>query len=164
MTAISHRSARAARGFSLIEVLVALVILSVGLLGLGLLQATSLKASFGANHRTVATNLAYQLLDMVRANRLWAYRYAYITTTDFAGINPATCNPQPVGGVTGDLVSDDIQGWECQVVHNLPGGEAVVTLNAGGVPGAIAVTIDWTDARFKTTEGQTSTFTLASQL
>lgn len=164
MIASTLRSARTARGFTLIEVLVSLVILSVGLLGLGLLQATSLKASYGANQRTVATNLAYQMIDMIRSNRRLISRYSYIAPADFSGI-PTTCDQQPVAGAA-DIVGDDINGWECQVVRNLPGGTATVAIPdpVTGTVGSVRVTITWTDARFANANDQGNTFALASQL
>jgi type IV pilus assembly protein PilV len=55
-------------GFTLIEVLVAMVVLTVGLLGLAGLQATSLKNSQNAYYRSVATQLAYDMADRMRAN------------------------------------------------------------------------------------------------
>ena len=144
------------RGFTLIEVLVALVILSIGLLGLGLLQASSLKASFGSNHRTVATNLAYEVLDQMRANRYQAYRYNDIVAGNFGGINPTTCSTQPAN--SGDVIADDEAVWQCEVVKNLPNGTADVTLNNG----IALVIIRWNDQRFQV--GGNTQFTLTSQL
>jgi type IV pilus assembly protein PilV len=60
---------RHARGVSLIEVLVAVLVLSVGLLGLAALQGFSLQANQGAYHRTQAVNVAYELADFYRVNR-----------------------------------------------------------------------------------------------
>ncbi|HLE93281.1 MAG TPA: type IV pilus modification protein PilV, partial [Sulfuricaulis sp.] len=56
------------RGFSLIEVLVALLVLSIGLLGLAALQTTSLQYNTGSYFRTQATFLAYDIIDRMRAN------------------------------------------------------------------------------------------------
>lgn len=56
------------RGFTLIEVMLALVIFSIGLLGLATLQATSLQQSHTAYLKTQATYLAYDILDRMRAN------------------------------------------------------------------------------------------------
>lgn len=55
-------------GFSLIEVLVALLVLSIGLLGLAALQTTSLQYNTGSYSRTQATLLAYDIMDRMRAN------------------------------------------------------------------------------------------------
>ena len=55
-------------GFSLIEVLVALFILSIGLLGLAALQTTGLKFNHQSYQRTQATMLSYDIIDRIRAN------------------------------------------------------------------------------------------------
>jgi type IV pilus assembly protein PilV len=60
---------RTNRGLSLIEVLVALLVLSVGLLGLTALQTFTLQANQGAYHRTQAVNTAYEIADFMRTNR-----------------------------------------------------------------------------------------------
>ena len=155
-------AAAGARGFTLIEVLISLVILSVGLLGLGLLQAQSLKTSYSANHRTQATNLAYQLLDEIRSNRRLAFRYSYIATGDFSSINPLTCDPQPTNGT--DVVDNDIKGWECQVARTLPGATAQVTMPYLGVNGNVQIQLTWNDTRFQNTADQGNTFALSTQL
>lgn len=56
------------QGLSLIEVLVALLVLSVGLLGLVALQSFTLQANQGAYHRTQAVNAAYEIVDFMRSN------------------------------------------------------------------------------------------------
>ena len=75
------------RGFSMIEVLIALVVLAVGLLGLALLQTTNLRFTKSANQRTQAVNLATEMLDMIRANHSEAAAYAAIDPASFAGVS-----------------------------------------------------------------------------
>jgi len=60
---------RNTQGLSLIEVLVALLVLSIGLLGLVALQSFTLQANQGAYYRTQAVNTAYEVTDFMRANR-----------------------------------------------------------------------------------------------
>lgn len=55
-------------GFSLVEVLVALLVLSIGLLGLAALQVTGIKFNHQSYQRTQATVLAYEIADRMRAN------------------------------------------------------------------------------------------------
>jgi len=62
-------AARHQRGVSLIEVLVTIVVLSVGLLGTASLQLTTLQTHQRAYSRTQATNIAYTIADLARANR-----------------------------------------------------------------------------------------------
>lgn len=63
------RAMRAQRGLTLIEVLVTVVVLSVGLLGVAAIQSFSLQSNQAAYERTQATNLAYEFADFLRVNR-----------------------------------------------------------------------------------------------
>ena len=55
-------------GISLVEVIVTILILSIGLLGMAALQNTSLKLAYDSYLRTQASFLAYDLIDRIRAN------------------------------------------------------------------------------------------------
>ena len=88
MNRYSRRPGRGkAAGFSLIEVMVAVLVLGVGLLGFALLQTMSVRFTQSANQRTQATNLAYDMLDQMRANRIAAGQYVgnYAAATSGAG-------------------------------------------------------------------------------
>ena len=91
MNRYSRRPGRGkAAGFSLIEVMVAVLVLGVGLLGFALLQTMSVRFTQSANQRTQATNLAYDMLDQMRVNRLAAGQYVgnYAAATSGAGCVP----------------------------------------------------------------------------
>ena len=60
---------KSSRGFSLIEVLISLVVLSVGLLSVGQLMLTSLTTAAYGNHYTQATALAQAKMEEFRASR-----------------------------------------------------------------------------------------------
>lgn len=124
-----HSPVRAAmHGFSMIEVLIALVVLAVGLLGLALMQTMNLRYTQSANHRTMATNLAYDLLDQMRANRLSAEQFDAATFAVGAGGGP----PCPARRVNTVTVTENITRWQCQVVEALGAdASANVDYNAG---------------------------------
>lgn len=135
--------ARPPRGFTMIEVLIALLVLAFGLLGFALLQTMNLRFTQSANYRTQATNLAYDLLDQIRANRLVAPQYTAITTASFTGLKAKSCGARPMGAVT---VDDNIKRWRCQVVDTLGEGSSAVVLYAAD--GTVNVTITWGDVRW----------------
>ncbi|HET7307056.1 MAG TPA: type IV pilus modification protein PilV [Gammaproteobacteria bacterium] len=134
-------------GFSLIEVLIALVILSVGLLGLAGLQTSSLHANDGAYLRTQANVLAYNLLDRMRANISEAKGGAYNRAiSDPAPTNPPVCIPTadvPTPDCTpAELVQWDMSQWMKQVAK-LPDGKASVSTDTSGTNTLVTVTLKW---------------------
>jgi type IV pilus assembly protein PilV len=130
-----------ARGFSLIEVLVALVIIGVGMLGIAKIQAMAYASTGTASLRSLAAIEASSLASAMRANRsYWSVTAATATqtisisgaqgtlgvtaSTDGALLNLAnclnvTCNPQP-------LAAYDLQQWAKSLNTLLPGDTATV--------------------------------------
>lgn len=149
MTAYRRENRRVRQGqggFSLIEVLVAILVMAFGLLGFALLQTMSLRFAQGANQRTQATNLAYDLLDQMRANRLVAAQYEG-ASFDSGGVAGCGADDRPVGAMS---VAANIRRWQCQVVNNLgTESEAQVVVNDGNV----LVRINWGEERWNNGEG-----------
>lgn len=92
------------RGATLIEVLVAMLILSVGLLGLAGMQMTALKSNQSAYYRSQATVLAQDIIDRMRANRTEALNGVYDTA-----LKNETCNPKITP--SGTLAQKDVAEW-----------------------------------------------------
>ncbi|NEX17168.1 MAG: type IV pilus modification protein PilV [Halochromatium sp.] len=124
-------------GFTLIEVLIAAVVLAVGLLGLAGLQGLTLRMSQGAYLRSQAVNLAYEIADIMRANQDNAANYV-VDALDYIGSFPA-CNASYVRADTGDIVADDVDEWVNHIVCFLPQGEASIA-QAGNL---ITITVCW---------------------
>ncbi|MDY0021618.1 type IV pilus modification protein PilV [Arenimonas caeni] len=76
--ALPH-SRRTQVGASLLEVLIAVLILAIGLLGIAALQSLTLKNTQSASERTAAIIQSYAMLDMMRANRPQAIARLYDT-------------------------------------------------------------------------------------
>jgi type IV pilus assembly protein PilV len=95
------RKLRGKEGFSLIEVLVALVILAVGLLGLALFQTTAIKGNAIASKWTVATELAQDRLERFR-HVSWDNSFASSNTGGFTTGPPPQPNYANLPGAAGD--------------------------------------------------------------
>ncbi|MGV8959389.1 MAG: type IV pilus modification protein PilV [Stenotrophomonas sp.] len=129
---------RRTRGFSLIEVLIALLLLSFGLLGLGFLQVMNVRYTQSAQHRTMATNLAYEVLDMMRSNHVAARQFGSINPGSFSGVKvPASGCARSASGA----YVDNIARWKCEVVSSLPAGNAEIGFDGDNV----TVTVSWSD-------------------
>lgn len=85
------RSRRLQAGLNLLEVLIAALVLSIGLLGLAGLQVSSLKTTQNASLKQEATFVLYDLLERMRSNRQAALAGSYIQTTDCTMIPPQAC-------------------------------------------------------------------------
>jgi len=116
---------RSVGGFTLLEVLVALVVLSIGLLGLAGLQLTSVTNTRDAYYRTQAITLSYDIADRMRANMdaVDANNYDANTTT-----TPVASCRSTAGCSTTNMANDDLALWR-QAVATLPGGEGIVCID-----------------------------------
>ena len=124
----------AQRGFTLLESLVALVVLSVGLLGVAKLVLGAVHADDSAYMRGQATQLAYELLDQMRANRPGAIASNYVypgTVPTNNNCNGAACTPL-------QLAQLDLFNFNSRVTSALPTGTFTVAIATliGTVTGA----------------------------
>lgn len=127
-------------GFSMIEVLIALLVLAFGLLGFALLQTMNLRYAQSANQRTVATNLAYSLLDTVRANRVSVNEYTALTTGSFAAAPDRNC---PLDVSVALTPTAQMDRWRCQVKQAL--GDQAQAAFTVPTPGVVNIRIVWGD-------------------
>lgn len=133
MPMLSHPF-RKETGATLIEVLVAMVVLAIGLLGLAGLQATSIQSNHSAYYRSQATLLAGDLADRMRANRTEALTDAYLI--DF----PTSSTENSVSGTS---AQKDVAEWLNQLALTLPDGTGKVEKNGT----LVTISIRWNDTR-----------------
>jgi len=126
-------------GFSLIEAMVALIVLSVGMMGIAALHGQALGAGRTAQFRTIAINLAADMADRIRVNRLGGAAYA-------GGAANNNCDPAGGGGVDctpAQMAAHDLFLWQQQVQAALPNGQALLQFNNGTVPPTYTITVSW---------------------
>ena len=127
------RSRRAQRGMTLVEVLVTLVLTSVGLLGVAALQLTSLKSNQESYVRSQAAMLAADMLDRMRSNQVGFIAGNY----DMA--NDATAST----GTAGTVAAADIAAWQATINRLLPGSDADAAGRVVRNDHIVTITIRW---------------------
>jgi len=140
-------------GFSLIEALVAFLILSVGMLGIASLQTVALRAGTTATLRSAATMKNQEILERMRANPAGLLDYIAGTgdgltapTNICAGI-PSKCTTVPASGK--DMALSDVYLWKQDILSVFPSTTtATITMVPGAAsptvrPQQVTVTINW---------------------
>ena len=145
---------RCAKGFTLVEVLVAMVLLSIGLLGVAKLVLGAVHADDSAYLRSQATQMAYAMLDQMRANQTAAVGGSYtFADTRTAGNPGTTCTTAVCTPAT--IALADVYNWQQQLAAALPGfadgtkpyGTLTVTPGTPAAGSTLAsVTVFWNDS------------------
>lgn len=156
-------AARLARqeGFSLVELLVAVLVMGVGILGVAALQLQSLQDNRTALTRVEAVNLAWDMLDRIRANPGGRAGYGDVTF-DSALPQASDCGAADCDPVA--MAAYDVRSWKCQLgrprdvaactdwrvrtglpsrelAAGLPSGDGAVSIRGS----AVQVTVRWKD-------------------
>ncbi|PWG65142.1 type IV pilus modification protein PilV [Sediminicurvatus halobius] len=145
-------------GFTLTEVLVAVLVLSIGLLGLAAMQVRALQYNQSAYLRSQASLLAYDVMERMRANPSAAVAGDYDVALTDAPASVTACNTSSSSCSAGQLAAYDLATWQCQLGNwSSSSACAGLGIDAGILPdgrGAIqragnsfTVTIQWTDRR-----------------
>ena len=123
-------------GMSMIESLIALLVISIGLLGIAAMQITSLKQSSSAHWSSQAVWYSYEITDRIVANGS-----AFAT---YDGIDTNNDYDMDCGGsacTTDQMVTADASDWK-EMVSNLPDGRGVISSPAAN---ALTVSVMWRD-------------------
>src|SRR5688572_1437213 len=124
-------------GFGLVESLVALVVVSVGMIGIAVLYGQGLGASRTALYRTQAVILASDMADRIRLNRRGGatYQTAGAGTARNCVPGGAMCNPT-------QMAEHDLWAWNAQIDLQLPAADGVVLYTAAAPP-TYTIRITW---------------------
>ena len=127
-----------ANGFTLIEILVAMLILAIGVLGIAALQYKGLQYNQDAYFRTQINYLAYDIADRMRLNQANAAQYATnLTDYQVPATAPTGCDESAVS------YTNDLACWKQSLYNALPPGSVANIDDAGS--GLYSVTLTWTD-------------------
>jgi type IV pilus assembly protein PilV len=134
------RGGRHGTGFSLVEVLIALIIMSVGMLGIAGLYVHSMQAGRTSLFRHHAVMLAGDVADRIRANPLGGAAYE--------GAGNKICAVGGADCTAADMAANDVALWLEQAAASLPDGTVAVVYNDALVPSTYSVTVRWSEAGY----------------
>jgi type IV pilus assembly protein PilV len=158
-----------ARGFSLIEVMVALVVCSIGLLGLAKMESLALSSTSVAGSRSIAAIEASSLAAAMHADPgYWAGGFAPATTlvsastvNNFSAASPCL-TPGAGSCIPSAMAFYDLQQWAIALGAVLPGYLATISCSTTGFPVTCTIQIQWTENGVAVNAQQTGIGTLAA--
>jgi type IV pilus assembly protein PilV len=155
---------RQSQGFTLVEALISVLIMSIGLLGVAALQTRSLGSSHTASQRSQAILAAGDIADRIRANRVAGSTTAGANYSNIAAADNScrAAHYSDAHGLVADctpvqLAADDLSDWNAHIGAVLPTGTGVVCIDStpndgtagapacDGVGNVYAIKIFWTE-------------------
>ena len=138
------RNSRRQAGFSMIEVLVTLLIISLALLGTAGLQMYSMRLNQGGQFRTQAVFLVADLAERIEANKPGAVAGNYLTATSSVPVAVSTaCVDDPCVPLA--LAGFDLSQWQNAIAATLPQSSWTVAHDGPINPITYTITIGWVD-------------------
>ncbi|MEP6886242.1 MAG: type IV pilus modification protein PilV [Gammaproteobacteria bacterium] len=155
-----------ARGFSLVEVMVALVICAIGLLGIAKMESLALSSTGVASARSLAAIEASSMAAAMHANRAyWGNATAPATTLVDATANnyssAAACTTAGVCNTAQKMALYDLQQWSLALQAVLPNFFATINCSITTLPVNCTITIQWAEAGVALNAQQTNMANLA---
>ena len=138
------------RGFTLIEVLIAVVVMSIGLLGLAGLQATGMRNNHTAYLRSQATVLVYDIVDRMRATRSRTVANLGQLSSYVAGIGESPSGSTDCSAnfcSAAQMANYDLAQWKAVLAQALPLGDGSVAVNVNGSIVTVTVAVQWDEDR-----------------
>ena len=130
------------KGFSLVEVLIALIVMSVGMLGIAGLYVQSMQAGRTSMLRHHAVNLAGDIADRIRANPTAGAAYRATSGAD------NNCVAQDLDCSVAQMAAHDIFLWQQQAAEFLPAmadgsQQVIIAFDAEATPPTYSITVRW---------------------
>jgi len=136
---------QANKGFTLLEVMIALVIFSIGLLGLAGMQTISLENNRVAYKRTIATQLVNDMADRIRNNPGGTYTHDVTAATSIP--SPVCVSTTASACTSANMANWDLYEWDKDIWDiknsNLANPRAIITNPSAGV---FNITIGWDES------------------
>jgi type IV pilus assembly protein PilV len=136
------------RGFTLIEVMVAIIVIAVSVLGLAAMLGRVHTNAYGALLRTDASILLTDMAERVMANRATVMNPLTTATYQAAIDTDPDCANKPAAAATATAVAAlDLWEFRCMAKQSLPAGKGSVVPDAAIPPANVIITVQWDDSR-----------------
>jgi len=146
------------QGFTLLESLISLTVLSIGLLGIAALFFEGLRSGRTAIYRTEAVYLAGDMADRIRANPLGGTAYTEDGSTKGCIGGTKNCS-------AAELAAEDRLIWETEIQNLMPGGTEYSVTYAEGTPtNTYVISLSWQEPGFVDAEGNPKPLTYALEM
>jgi len=130
------RAARAASGFSVLEILVALIVIGLGVIGVAALYTEGVETTARTDPRTIAAELAETIAVSIRRNSEGRRGYARVM-----GI---VCNPAAQPKAADRQAEQEAACWQDRVGQRLPSGSGTITRDISTNPPTYVIAVSWT--------------------
>ena len=154
------------RGYSLIEVMIALVVLSIGMLGIAGLTVAALKDTRDSFNRTKAVAFAWDMAERIRANRSAGNAYAAGAGSD-GGCSASETDTSPSTCTSEALAAHDIFEWKAALAdteRGLPGGTGTILFNGASSPPTYTITVTWSEGNPAVSDGDLPSVSVVTQI
>lgn len=156
---------RATRGFTLVEVMVALIVISVGMLGIAGMQGLALSSASSARMRALASIEAASMATTMHTDRaFWAVNVGTWTVngttfTDPTGLMPTGAQDCTSSGTAlpcdaATMGAYDLQNWANALSEVLPDPQASISCPNGTPPLTCTITINWVENAVNLSQSQ----------
>jgi type IV pilus modification protein PilV len=130
-----HHLRRHSRGFNIVEILVALLVMAVGVVGIAALYADQVHADPDAQLHAQAADLAEKIAARIRATE--DGRSGYASTVGII------CNPASKPSLAHDIAAQEAACWQDEVEAQLPSGLGTITRDVTTTPVTYVVAVSW---------------------
>jgi type IV pilus assembly protein PilV len=124
------------RGFSVLEILVALVVIGVGVIGVAALYTEGVENTARTDPRTIAAELAESMAERIQANDAGR--------TGYARVMGIVCNPSAKPKGADRLAELEAACWQDRVEERLPNGSGTITRDTFTTPPTYVIAVSWT--------------------
>ena len=132
-------------GFTLIEILVAIVVLGIGLFGAAKMQLVAIQNTQGGYLRAQASNIGYDIIDRMRANTLAVTSGDYDISDDDNTPAQIDCKGADADCSTAEMAQFDQYWWRQTVDELLPNGAAGIVTVDNGTTTKVTISVTWID-------------------